>query len=57
MIEPLNIEELRKRLLSEKKELILPVVPLRDLVVFPHQIIPLYVGRPFSVEAVKQALM
>jgi hypothetical protein len=29
----------------------LPVLPLRDVVVFPHMIVPLFVGRPKSVVA------
>ncbi len=35
---------------------ILPVLPLRDLVVFPFFVIPLSVGRTGSVEAVNEAL-
>jgi len=35
--------------------LTLPVVPLRDLVIFPNSMSPLFVGRPFSVEAVRRA--
>ena len=29
----------------------LPVLPLRDIVVFPHMIVPLFVGREKSVRA------
>jgi len=35
---------------------IYPVIPLRDLVVFPYSIAPLFVGRPQSVKAVEYAL-
>jgi ATP-dependent Lon protease len=35
----------------------LPVVPLRDVVVFPHMIIPFIVGRRHSIEALEHALM
>ena len=35
---------------------ILPVLPLRDIVVFPFFVIPLSVGRPGSIEAVNEAL-
>ena len=31
----------------------LPVLPLRDIVVFPHMIVPLFVGREKSVRALK----
>ncbi len=33
----------------------LPMVPLRDVVVFPHMVYPLLVGRPSSLESVEQA--
>ena len=32
----------------------LPILPLRDMVVFPHMIAPLFVGRPKSVSALEQ---
>ncbi|KAA0258632.1 endopeptidase La [Deferribacter autotrophicus] len=32
-----------------------PLIPLRDLVVFPYMIVPVFVGRPKSVSAVKVA--
>ena len=31
-----------------------PVLPLRDIVVFPHMIVPLFVGRDRSVRALEQ---
>ncbi|MEJ5338960.1 MAG: endopeptidase La [Aquificaceae bacterium] len=34
----------------------LPAMPLRDLVVFPTMVIPLFVGRNFSIRAVEEAL-
>jgi len=32
-----------------------PLMPLRDLVVFPTMVLPLFVGRPFSIRAVEEA--
>lgn len=32
-----------------------PMIPLRDLVVFPYMIVPVFVGRPKSISAVKVA--
>ncbi|MBT8414943.1 MAG: LON peptidase substrate-binding domain-containing protein, partial [Boseongicola sp.] len=31
-----------------------PVLPLRDIVVFPHMIVPLFVGREKSVRALEE---
>src|SRR5881398_996783 len=34
----------------------LPILPLRDIVVFPHRIVPLFVGREKSVAALESAM-
>ena len=31
-----------------------PVLPLRDIVVFPHMIVPLFVGREKSIHALEE---
>ena len=34
----------------------IPVLPLRDIVVFPHMIVPLFVGREKSVRALEEVM-
>ena len=36
--------------------MILPVLPLRDIVVFPHMVVPLFVGREKSVRALEEVM-
>src|SRR3954452_20753607 len=35
---------------------LMPVLPLRDIVVFPHMIVPLFVGREKSVRALEAVM-
>ncbi|WP_386071028.1 endopeptidase La [Tahibacter sp. UC22_41] len=41
---------------SEPRSLELPVLPLRDVVVYPHMVIPLFVGREKSIRALDVAM-
>jgi ATP-dependent Lon protease len=34
----------------------IPLLPLRDVVVFPHTVIPLFIGRKSSVHAITHAM-
>ncbi len=42
--------------MSETNIVTLPVLPLRDIVVFPHMIVPLFVGRDKSVRALEEVM-
>jgi ATP-dependent Lon protease len=37
-------------------DLRVPLLPLRDIIVFPHMVVPLFVGRPKSIRALEEAV-
>jgi len=55
MPESVNEKEIKN---AKEKEIpeVLPVLPIRDIVVFPYMIIPLFVGRQVSINAIENAL-
>ena len=42
--------------MTDKSSNTFPVLPLRDIVVFPHMIVPLFVGRDKSVRALEEVM-
>ena len=42
--------------MSNPRDSLYPVLPLRDIVVFPHMIVPLFVGREKSVRALEDVM-
>src|SRR5258708_39145652 len=45
-----------KPLLTAGESRAYPVLPLRDIVVFPHMIVPLFVGREKSIKALEEVM-
>ena len=41
---------------NKGKSRIIPLLPLRDIIVFPHMVVPLFVGREKSIRALEQAM-
>ncbi len=51
-----NISKWKKLMNDSEQKLHLPLLPLRDVVVFPHMVVPLFVGRSKSVNALSNAM-
>ncbi|MCG8471586.1 MAG: endopeptidase La [Desulfobacterales bacterium] len=52
----INIPKIFKNDDSSSNRVTLPILPLRDIVVFPGMVVPLFVGRTKSVNALGQAM-
>ncbi len=52
----INIPKIFKNDDSDASNVTLPILPLRDIVVFPHMVVPLFVGRTKSVNALAEAM-
>ena len=52
----INISKIFKDEEADDSKVTLPLLPLRDIVVFPHMVAPLFVGRTKSVNALSEAM-
>lgn len=52
----INLSKIFKDDGSDSSRVVLPLLPLRDIVVFPHMVAPLFVGRTKSVNALSDAM-
>jgi len=43
-------------LTQNKSEEIVPLIPLRDIIIFPYMVVPLFVGREKSIKALEHAM-
>lgn len=50
-------DEIFGQLATDEEGRVYPVLPLRDIVVFPHMIVPLFVGREKSVKALEDVML
>jgi len=50
------VSENKESELIEDPITVLPILPLRDVVVYPHMVIPLFVGREKSIQALESAM-
>jgi ATP-dependent Lon protease len=41
---------------GERKTMLVPMLPLRDIVIFPHMVVPLFIGRERSIHALEYAM-
>ncbi|MBI5345357.1 MAG: LON peptidase substrate-binding domain-containing protein, partial [Deltaproteobacteria bacterium] len=40
----------------KKDAQIVPLIPLRDIIIFPYMVVPLFVGREKSIKALEKAM-
>jgi ATP-dependent Lon protease len=55
-VEPINTDKSKQNSIIEEIPEILPILPLRDIVIFPYMIFPVLVGREQSINSANYAL-
>jgi len=55
------MKRIKMQELFEEKEIVigetLPIIPIKDLVIFPSMILPIFIGRPLSLKAAEESLL
>ena len=49
-------KERKKSSSSEGARVVVPMLPLRDVIIFPHMVVPLFVGREKSINALEECV-
>lgn len=52
----LSKSPLKKSLSASKSKNQLPLIPLRELVIFPYSVVPFFAGRPATIKAIERAM-
>jgi ATP-dependent Lon protease len=47
---------LQKNIRSKSNKTVIPLLPLRDIIIYPHMVVPLFVGRERSINSLEVAL-
>ncbi|MBI5902676.1 MAG: LON peptidase substrate-binding domain-containing protein, partial [Deltaproteobacteria bacterium] len=42
--------------MKKDNKLVIPLIPLRDIIIFPYMVVPLFVGREKSIKALEHAM-
>ena len=51
-----RMSDSRPKSKNSREKITLPMLPMRDIVVFPHMTAPFFIGRPLSITALEEAL-